>query len=202
MSPDSPYGRALRSALWIPALTLTLAVLVALVVTARQPRVYRASATAVVTPGPKVDDTEDVLRSLDTLERRSVIATFARVPPSPARRAAAVRRAHLDPARASDFHVEASVLPNTNILKIDVEGPDAAASAALANALIDETDEEVRRLYRIFTLQSLAPAVAPARPARPDARRNAVAGGILGLVLGAAAASLVARLRVRPPHAG
>ena len=162
--------------------------------TSRQPKVYRASTTVVVTPNTDVEGMGDVLRSLETLERRTVIATFARVPATAETRAAAARQLGRADADLSPYRVEASVLPNTNIIKIDVEGPDATVAAAVANAVSEATRDEVRRMYRIFTLRPLAAATAPARPIRPEPRRNYVVAGILGLFLGVLAAVLIERL--------
>ena len=178
-------AQALGRGWWVVALALAAALGSAAFFTARQDRVYRASATLVVAPHESVADTVDVLRSLETLERRSVIATFARIPGAPGSRAATARRVG-DAGGLQAFQIEASVLPNTNILKIDVEGPDAARVAAVANAAADVTREEVRSLYRIFTTRALSAALPPSRPVRPDPRRNYVVAALLGTLLGVA----------------
>lgn len=190
---NSARRRRIRSAgVVLGAIALTL--LACAFFTSRQPRVYRASTTVVVTPNTDVEGMGDVLRSLETLERRTVIATFARVPATAETRAAAARQLGRADADLSPYRVEASVLPNTNIIKIDVEGPDAAAAAAVANAVSEATRDEVRRMYRIFTLRTLAAASPAPRPVRPDPRRNYVVAGILGLFLGVLAAVLIERL--------
>lgn len=169
----------------------------AAVATSRQRPVYRASAVLVVAPNSDVEGTSDILRSLETLDRRSVIATFARIPPTAEALAAAAQR--LGPAQQElgGYQVAASVLPNTNVIRIDVEGPDGRTAADVANALAAVTKEEIRGLYRIFTLKVLAEARAPDRPARPDLGRNLVVAGILGLFLGVAASFAADRARAR-----
>lgn len=190
---NSARRRRIRSAgVVLGAIALTL--LACAFFTSRQPRVYRASTTVVVTPNTDVEGMGDVLRSLETLERRTVIATFARVPATAETRAAAARQLGRADADLSPYRVEASVLPNTNIIKIDVEGPDAAAAAVVANAVSEATRDEVRRMYRIFTLRTLAAASPAPQPVRPDPRRNYVVAGILGLFLGVLAAVLIERL--------
>jgi len=201
-SRHSGYGHMFRRRWWIALLTVLVALLASAVVTARQARVYRASTSLVVTPSYRVDATGDILRSLETLERRSVIATFARIPPTRAARAAAAARLGRPPSDLSGYRVDGSVLPSTNIIKIDVEGPDGNLAAELANALAAVTTQESRSLYRIFTLKVLVEAVPPSRPAHPDARRNAVVAAICGLLLGVAAVVISDRLRgVSPPGA-
>lgn len=166
-------------------------------VTGRQRAVYRSSATSVVAPHESVEETADVLRSLETLERRSVIATFARIPSAPHVRALVAQRLGL-PGGLDDFRIEASVLPNTNILKIDVEGNEPAQVAAVANAAAEVTRGEVRALYRIFTTRMLSDATPAPRPIHPDPRRNLVVASLLGVLVGVVAALILEKLRSAP----
>lgn len=191
-SPD--YRRVLTRGWWIALLAFATAILTCAAVTARQRPVYHASTSLVVAPSSQVEGTGDVLRSLETLERRSVIATFARIPATREAREVAAQRLGRDASELSAYRVDASVLPSTNILKIDVDGPDPRVAANIANTLAVVTKEEVRSLYRIFTLKSLAQAVPPSRPARPDRRRNYVVATILGLLLGVGAAFVADRV--------
>ena len=196
MSPIA-YGRLIRQGWWIGLLGLLASLAAAAVATSRQRPVYRASTVVVVTPNSDVEGTTDILRSLETLDRRSVIATFARIPLTGEALAAAALRLGPTQPELGAYRVEASVLPSTNMIRIDVEGPDGRAAADLANALAAVTKEEVRGLYRIFTLKVLAEARAASRPALPDLRRNLVVAGILGLFLGVAAAFAADRMRAR-----
>jgi len=189
------YGRSFRQGWWITLLVLTLSLGSTGFLTSRQPRIYHASATIVVTPNTGVEGTADILRSLETLERRSVIATFAKIPSTRETREAAAKRLGLEAGGLRDYRIEAFVLPNTNIIKVDVEGPDGQAVADVANAAAGVTREEVRRMYRIYTTKTLAEAVRATRPIHPDPRRNYVLAGILGAVLGVAATFVVGRLR-------
>lgn len=191
--PASRWDVRLSARGWTAGL-LVLAVSVGSSVffTLRQRPLYRASASLVVAPTSAVRDTGDILRSLDTLERRSVIATFARLPGSPAVQQAAAQKLGLG-TRLSGCRVSALVLPNTNILRIDVEGSDPQRVAAAANAVALVMRDEVRSLYRVFTLRPLAEAAAPSEPFFPDPRRNVVVGAVLGLFLGALVALVVGR---------
>lgn len=133
-------------------------------------QLHHATTTAVVIPTPEVESAADILRSLETLERRSVIATFARIPATAEALAEAARGLGRAPGDFRAYRVEASVLPETNILRIDIEGPDARAAAALANGLLAATRQEIRSLYRIFTLRTLSRAAMPPRPAHDPVR--------------------------------
>jgi uncharacterized protein involved in exopolysaccharide biosynthesis len=190
--PPPPRGgplpdavRALRAGWWMVLLSVAVAMAVSALLTARERPLYRASASLVVAPTSTVDNTADILRSLDTLERRSVIATFARIPGSLEARRAVSAALGLP---LEEWRIEGSVMPNTNIIRIDAEGPDRARVADVANAAAEATRQEARALYRIFTMRTMAQAVPPARPAHPDLRRNLVVAAALGLLVGVLAA--------------
>jgi capsular polysaccharide biosynthesis protein len=190
---------ALRSRWWQVLLAVAVAIGAGAVATARQRPLYRASASLVVAPTTAIDDPADILRSLETLERRSIIATFARIPGSrEAQRAVAgqVGLSDLD-----GWRIEGSVVPNTNILRIDAEGPDAARVAQVANAAAEATRQEARALYRIFTMRTLAEATPPTQAALPDWPRNLLVATAIGLLLGVLAACGAERLRPHLPRA-
>ena len=151
----------------------------------------------VVTPNSRVRETSEIIRSLDTLDRRSVLATFARIPQSRETREAAAKRLELSSGDLRGYSVRASVLPNTNIIKIDVEGPDSERAAELANAVARVTQKVGRSWYRIYKMQVLARAVPHRRPTYPEPRRNYLAGAVMGLFLGIGAAFVVDDLRGR-----
>ena len=191
---DRWYVEALRRRWWMIVLGGVIALAAAAVVTAGQRPVYRASTTVVVAPTTAVEAVNDILRTLETLERRTVIATFARVAGSAAvRTAVAERLKRTDGLRG--VRIEGSVVPSTNILRIDVEGGGAEDVAAVANAAAEATRDEVRSLYRAFTTRTLSDAAVPARPIHPDPRRNSVVAVLLGVFVGVVAALAAAPRR-------
>lgn len=194
MPTSDLYRRALTRRWWVILLALLLAVGAAAWATSRQRPVYRATTTMAVIPNSEVTGTEDVLRSLDTLERRTVVATFARIPSAAETRVDAARRMGVDSRAIRSYQIRASVLPNTNIIKLDAEGPDRRRVAALANAAAAVTRREARHMYRIYTMHPLEKAVPARRPIYPTPARNYLVAGMLGLFLGAAAAILLERL--------
>lgn len=177
-----------RRSWWIVAIAWGATLAATALLTARQTPVYRASASLVVVPQTTIAEA-DLVRSLDTLDRRTIVATFAKLPSTPETRAAAAPLAGLSSRDATEYAVLAGVVPNTNIIKIDVEGPDPSRAAQLCNAVADVVGRTAPQLYRIFALQTIERAVPRSRPERPDMRRNLVAGAIVGLLVGAAAAA-------------
>lgn len=178
------YMRALRTRWWLIAVVVLAAVAAARFLTARDTPVYRATASSTVAPTPDLTETPELLRALETLERRTILATFAQLPASRGVKQRAADAAGLRPAELGQYGVSASVVPNTNILRIQVEGPDAIRASELANAVAQVTADEAGRLYRLFAIAPLDPAIPPRGAVRPDPMRNAIVAGILGLFLG------------------
>ena len=178
------YGRALRSWWWVVLAFPVLAVLVGLYLTSRQPRIYRASATVAVMPSPEISDPSVVMRSLETLERRTIIATFASMAETREALGKAAANLQLDRLEASGYRIQASVLPSTNIIRIDVQGRDGDRVSAMANELVGIVAGQAREMYRIFEMQPLEAARPPRSPFHPAPAHNAAVAGILGLFAG------------------
>jgi capsular polysaccharide biosynthesis protein len=194
---DIDYAHALRRGWWLILLLIGVAIATAGVVTSRQHVVYESSAMLVVTPSSETSNPSDVMKSLETLERRTVIATFARVPGTLESKEAIAVRLGLDARVIGPYRIHGSVVPNTNILRIDVDGPDAKRVAAVANAAAELTKSEARNLYRVYSMRLLARATPSHRPSFPDPRRNYLAGAAIGTFLGVAAALAAGRDRSR-----
>lgn len=197
MTDSGFYLRAVRRGWWVALLAAAATVLVAWLLASRERPVYRASASLVATPSSAVEAPGDVLDAIDTLERRTLVATFSKIPTSPDTREDAARRLGVEPRDIRYYWIGGSVLPNTNIVRIDVIGPDPERAAEVANAVAAETRDEARSLYKVFTLRHLARAEAPDEPERPDPKRAVAVGGVVGLFLGGLAALALEALRGR-----
>lgn len=182
------YGRALARGWWILAMAVAAAALVAYLLTVRQEPLYQARATLVVAPNSRVGETSDLLRSLETLERRTVVATFARIPSTPSAREAVGEELGLGAGELRRYRTRGSVLPYTNLIRVEVEGPDPDRVAAIANATSTVTAREARQLYRIYSLHPFETATPPQRAVNPNLWRNLSVAGVLGLLAGLAGA--------------
>ena len=114
---------------------------------------------------------------------------------TPEMRFAVAERIGLDSSQAGSLRITASVVPNTNILRIDVDGADPEQVADAANATAEVTRDEARSLYRIFTMRTLEAARPPTRPAHPDPRRNMTVAAILGVFAAGLAVFVLDHLR-------
>jgi capsular polysaccharide biosynthesis protein len=186
---------AIRRGWWIVVAAVAASLAVAVIATQMMTPVYRASTLVAVTPSASITDPDELLKSLETLERRTVIATFARIPGTPESRDAVAAQVGLDASALRAYDADGSVLPSTNIIRIVVEGPDPDVASRYANALATQTAAQARSMYRIYTMGVLESARPGSRPVRPDRRRNYLVAIAAGLLVGLAAAFTVERLR-------
>jgi uncharacterized protein involved in exopolysaccharide biosynthesis len=178
------YVRALRARWWIIVIVVAAALAAAKLFVDRETRTYRATASATVVPAPELTESAELLRALETLERRTVMATFALLPGSREMRQAAAAALEVDADALLDYRISASVVPSTNVLRVEVEGPDAIRTSEVANAVARVTAVQAGQLYRLFALQPLDPAIPMPAPIHPNPKRSFVVAGILGLFLG------------------
>lgn len=178
------YVRALRARWWVIVALVIASLAAARVFTARQTPVYRATASSTVIPAAQVKEAGELLRSLETLERRTLVATFAMLAGSRETRQEAVSMLGLESGALSGYRVAAAVAPNTNVIRINVEGADAGRASDLANAVAQVTASRSSELYRLYTLRPLDSAIPAESPAYPNGKRNAVVAAIIGLFLG------------------
>lgn len=195
MAVNLDYTGALRRNWQVLVTVFVVTLLVAVIATAMQTPVYESSAQLIVSPTSGEMDTSDVIRAVETLERRTVVATFARMPSSPEVEASIAREMRLDETQIEQLSVTGSVVPNTNIIRIDARGNDAKMTADAANRAADMTARQAAALYRVYELRFLTRATAPKQPVHPSRKRNLLVGAVVGAALGLAAALAAERLR-------
>lgn len=184
---------------WVILLTLVVGLGSTAYFTHRQTPIYQATTTVVVGPSEKLAKVDEVVDSLNTLDRRSVVATYAKIPSSRTVRDQAQEQLGLSRNQMRLYQVRTAVVPDTNILQVSVEGPDPRLAADVANALAEQAKNYVKEFYGVFGLKVLDPASQPSQPVRPDMTRNLSMGAVLGLLLGIGLAFLVEYVRrLRP----
>jgi uncharacterized protein involved in exopolysaccharide biosynthesis len=172
----------LKSGIGLLVLCVLASLAASALVTSQLTERYSAEVRLIVTPNSRLEDSRDVLRSMETLERRTIIATFSRLPKETALIEAALEQ--IKQPRDTAFDLDTRVLPNTNIITLKVTADNAEFCTQLADKLADKTVELAPGLYRIYSLRKISPASKPARPSWPSWRTNLLAGAVLGLVLG------------------
>ena len=191
------YRATIQQRWWVVLVVTLVSVALAAWLSARQEPVFRASSSLVVAPNTELEDPMHILRSLETLERRTVVATLANVPSSSDAIGVAAEILGVDAASFRPYRVRGSVKPHTNIIRIEVVGPNRTLVAEFANAIADATVVSGRSMYRIYAMRPLERAGAAGYSASPDPKRNIFVGLLVGLALGLFAALLPELPRLR-----
>ena len=156
---------------------------------------YRATTTLVVGPNESLKTPREVVDSLNTLDRRSVVATFAKLPSSRTVRERAQGQLQLNEAQLKPYDVRTVVVPDTNVLEVSVEGPDPRTVAAFADAVAQQTTQYTREFYDIYGMKVLDRAQEPTERVGPGLSRTLLVGATLGLLIGVGVASVFDYLR-------
>jgi len=187
--------RLLRRFRWMMAVVFVALLGSTAVLTLRQRPTFQAIATMVIWPEKTMTNINDVVDSLGTLDRRVVVATYAKIPVSRTIQTRAKAQLQLDPRQQVSYTVRTAIVPDTNIIQVIVEGPEPRLCAELANAVADHAKRYIDESFGLFGFNPLDAAVPPLRPIRPDVPRNLSLGALLGLLLGVGLVFLIEYLK-------
>lgn len=190
------YLQMLRRGWWIVLLTTLLAILIALISSYFTKPMYEASARFIVSPNSSLVTSSQIVSSLDTLDRRSIVSTYAEIFNSTRIYSEAVQTLRLDPVALNDYIVNTVVLPDTNILELSVSGNNPQTVALLANQIGQSAIGDISLLYQAYTISLLDPAPIPDTPYSPQPLRDFSLALVLGLVGGSALAILSEQIRI------
>lgn len=181
------YFQMLQRGWWVILLAALVSVSASLGLSYLAVPQYQATASFIITPSATLTVGRDVVNSLDTLDRRSIVSTFAEVMNSRRIVNDAAASVGLDEKALDDYEILAVVLPESSVLELDVSGPDPKIAADLTNAIGSQTIVFSRSFNQVYDLNFLDTAVAPEDPFSPQPLRDAG----LALLLGAAAGALL-----------
>jgi polysaccharide biosynthesis transport protein len=187
------YLEVTRRWWWLVTLALIATAAVTVSSVAAQAPTYQSSATFLVRP--RSDNASEDARAFDALIRGVTInTTYASIARSDLIRDRAEER--MDPeARADDMSVSAKVLTDTNIVSLNVKGPDPDHVLDLAKAISAEAVEFVNGLSDVYVLQPLDEPTRAEAPIGTNRSLTISIGVVLGLALGVGMALLVEYLR-------
>jgi len=179
------YLKTLQRGWWIIVLVMFVAMNVSLLVSYFTPPVYETSSRFVVSPNAAVyTNSWDIVDSLDTLDRRSIINTYKELLTSSASGSSPAIE-NLNPELSSDqYSVSVVVIPETNILKLSVEGPNPNGVVEIANVIGTEALDYINQLYPVYNFSILEKPELPTTPIRPEPIKNAGLALLIGAVIG------------------
>jgi diguanylate cyclase (GGDEF)-like protein len=191
------YLQMIRRGWWLVALTTLVALTVSLgasfVVTPR----YEVVARFIITPGNvEANNSDMVLQSLNTIDRLSVMSTYAEIMNSSRIYDDTLTFLQLQPANLEEYTYKSIVLSGSSILELTVQGPDPKVAADIANALGNQTIIFTRRLNQVINLDFLDQAVPSSIPYSPRPLLNASLATVFGVIIGLALVIARERLRV------
>ncbi len=145
---------------------------------------YESVARFIVSPNLQSTDNQDIVDSLDTLDRRSIIATYAEVLNSNQIKQEALLLLGDDPSAFEDYTMSATLIPDANVIRYSVRGPNPEVAALLANGIGQYAIDYVRRLYVVYNIDFLDRATPDEEAIRPRPLQDAILALMVGTVIG------------------
>ena len=188
------YLKILLRGWWIVLSVSLVTVASTIVFSFMQTEIFQTRATFVVSP--TASGLIDTLRGLDTLSRREGInATFAQLASSQAIFEAATQGMALTDTQLSNLDISSRVIPDTNVIELEVSGDSPTLVADIANRLGGELVKYIDQLYEAYNLKPLDVAKVPVWAISPNKKQNVALGILFGLVLGLGTTYVVDYLR-------
>lgn len=179
------YLRIIRRGWWLILITALAAVNFSLVYSYYLTRpTYEAVARFIVSPNIQNIESRDLINSLEALDKRSIISTYAEVLNSHEITTRSLGLLGVDPAQFNPYITSVTVLPDANIIRFSVQGPDPQAAATFANVIGQNAIDFIRNLYVIYNIEFLDQALVPSEPIQPKPLQNAGLALLVGIVVG------------------
>src|SRR5215211_1825990 len=179
------YLKIIKRGWWLILIAALVAVNLSLVYSyyLTRPK-YEAVARFIVSPDIQSIESRDLVNSLEALDKRSIISTFAEVLNSHEVISGTLNLLGVDPSQFNTYSTFVTVLPDANIIRFSVQGPDPQATAIFANAIGQNAIDFIRDLYVIYNIEFLDQALVPTEPIEPKPLQNAGLALLVGLVVG------------------
>ena len=190
------YLRMLQKGWWIILLAGLVALVSSLVVSFLTPPQYSATARFIIIPSPSLKTSGEVINSLNTLDRVSVVATYVEVMNSEKIFVDSLAFLNLNPDSMEGYTVQALALPSSSVLELTVTGSDPDLVAELSNAIGQQTILFANSINFILTINFLDIATPSTDPISPQPLRDAGLALVIGIVVGSVFAILSEQIRI------
>jgi len=179
------YLRIIRRGWWLILIAALVAVNFSLVYSYYLTTpTYEAVARFIVSPNIQNTESRDMVNSLEALDKRSIISTYAEVLNSREIIDRTLKLIGVDPVQFSAYTTLVTVLPDANIIRFSVQGPDPQVAAILANGIGQSSIDFIRKLYIIYNIEFLDQALVSSEPIQPKPVQNAGLALLVGMVVG------------------
>ena len=192
------YFQMLRRGWWIIALTVLAALVASLTVSYLATPQYQAIAQFILSPSAiQTSGRPDVsFQGLSTIDSASVTTTYAEVMSSTRIYNDAIAFLELQPGDLKEYTYKATVLPSSDVIQLNVTGPDPLMAAKLANAIGYATINFTRNMSQVINIDFLDTATPPIMPSSPQPLPDAGLAVLLGVIVGVALTMLSEQLRI------
>ena len=159
------YLRIIQRSWWMILISALLAVNLSLVYSYYfVTPMYESVARFIVSPNLKNIDSRDLVNSLQALDKRSIISTYAEVLNSSQVINGTMELLFAKPGQFIEYTTAVTVLPDANIIRLSVKGPDPQVAAMLANSIGQYAINYIKNLYLIYNIDFLDKASAVVEP--------------------------------------
>jgi diguanylate cyclase (GGDEF)-like protein len=190
------YLRMLQKGWWIILLAALVAVASSLVVSFLTVPLYSATARFIIIPSPSLKTSVEVINSLNTLDRVSVVSTYVEIMNSNKILEDSLSFLNTSSDSIANYTVQAVALPSSSVLELTVTGSDPILVADLSNAIGQQTIVFANSINFILSINFLDVATPPTAPLSPQPLRDALLALVLGVAIGALFAILSEQIRI------
>lgn len=180
------YMRTLAKGWWIIIVSTLLAVNVAILYSFVATPIYQAQVSFIVSPNfSLLQDQDNLIESINTLDRRSIVSTYSEIVISTnLSQEALLEEGITDLKVAEDYKFTVTVSPDANVIFLFVEGPDAYKVTDMANYIGNKAILYIQELYQVYDIRFLDPALLPTEPVKPQPVQVILIGAVLGAMIG------------------
>lgn len=178
------YLRVIQSRWRLIAGFVLAALVLSLVISYITTPIYRATATFVINPNESLPSSRDFVDTLATLDSRSIISTYRDIFLSKRVFTDTLQSLGFSAAEAQHYEPSVVVGKESNIMTLNVDGPDAGKAVMLADAIGQTAISYIQGFSRVFSITVLDQAYAQPAAVKPQILRDAGIAALVGLVLG------------------
>jgi capsular polysaccharide biosynthesis protein len=144
-----------------------------------QPDRYSVTAVMAVAPASVIIDETQVIDIIGSLDRGGATATAAGIAGSGTVRDGATAQLGVEPGSLNDYEVDSVPVLTSSLFDINVSGPDAEVTAALANAVGTQLQVQFNALYNVYEIEFVTQARVPSTSGRPSLLLITVLGALV-----------------------